>query len=144
MKFRRLALTLTLALACAGCNDPYGTAAKLAQDVAVSVNQASTLTDQLRSQGTLTPLEERQVLGYLGTLNTLDGQYIGCVQAAHTNTGTTGGFTACAQTLATGIGNPSTLPALHVVNPTSQQKVIAAAQAILTLVTVTVTALGGK
>lgn len=136
-----LALVLPLALLM-GCNDPYGTAAKLAQDVAVSVNQADIVVDNLRIQGTLTPSEETNILGYLNSLNTLDAQYIACVQAAH-GSSIAGGFTKCGQALAIGIGNPSTLPALHVTNPASQQTVIAAAQAIVTLVTVTITALGG-
>ena len=139
-----LAIALLLVPFTTACTDPYGIAAKLAQDVAVSVNQADVTVDSLRVQGTLTADEERSILGYLNSLNTLDGQYIGCVQAAHANTGTVGGFTACAQTLSTGIGNPTTLAALHVSNATSQAKVTAVAQAIVTLVTATITALGGK
>jgi hypothetical protein len=127
-----------------GCNNPYGIAAKLAQDVAVSVNQADVTVDTLRVQGTISANEEREILGYLNSINTLDGQYIGCVQAAHANTGTVGGFTACAQTLAKGLGNPATLAAIHVTNPASQQKITAIVQAVVTLVTATVTALGGK
>ena len=143
---RRMLLAITLALSMAGyaCNDPYGVAAKLAQDVAVSVNQADVTVDQLRVQGTITADEERSILGYLNSINTLDGVYIGCVQQAHANTGTVGGFTACAQSLASGVGNPATLTAIHVSNPASQQKVTAIVQAVITLVTATVTALGGK
>jgi len=140
----RLVIILATCIWLGGCTDPYGTAAKLAQDVAVSVNQADTTVDQFRIQGTITPIEERSIFGYLSSLNMLDGAYIGCVQAAHANTGTTGGFTACAQTLATGMGNPSTLAALHVSNPDSQAKITAIAQGIVTLVNTTVVALGGK
>lgn len=137
---RLLVIPLLLLIA---CNDPYGVAAKLAQDVAVSVNQADTTIDALRVQGTVSADEERNILGYLNTLNTLDGQYIACVQVAHGQS-TAGGFTRCAQTLATGIGDPNTLAALHVSNASSQEKVRAVAQGIATLVTVTITALGGK
>lgn len=127
-----------------GCNDPYGIAAKLAQDVAVSVNQAGVTIDSFRVEGTISDTEERSILGYLNSLNTLDGAYIGCVQAAHANKGTVGGFTSCAQTLATAMGNPAMLAALHVSNPASQAKVTAVAQGIVTLVETTITALGGK
>jgi hypothetical protein len=127
-----------------GCNDPYGTAAKLAQDVAVAVNQADTTVDTFRMQGTITDSEERSILGYLNSLNTLDGVYIGCVQAAHANTGTVGDFTACAQTLVQAMGQPSTLAALHVSTLAGQSKVTAIAQGIVTLAQTTITALGGK
>jgi hypothetical protein len=144
---KRLVLAIALSVSMVGmtaCTDAYGTAAKLAQDVAVSVNQADTTIDSFRIAGTISDTEERQILGYLSSLNTLDGVYIGCVQSAHANTGTVGGFTACAQTLATAMGQPSTLAALHVSNPASQAKVTAVAQGIVTLVETTITALGGK
>jgi hypothetical protein len=142
MKWKSTVLALALLLA-TGCKDPYGVAAKLAQDVAISVNQADVTIDALRVQGTITADEERQILGYLSTLNTLDGQYIACVQVAHNST-IAGGFTKCAQVLAADMGDPSTLAALHVSNQASQAKVAAVANGIVTLVTVTITALGGK
>ena len=141
---RRMVFALVLSGLMLACNDPYGVAAKLAQDVAVSVNQADVTVDQLRVAGTISADEERSILGYLSSINTLDGQYIGCVQQAHANTGTIGGFTACAQSLATGLGNPATLTAIHVTHQASQAKVTAIVQAVVTLVTATVTALGGK
>lgn len=144
MKRFALIIVLSAALFGTGCSDPYGVAAKLAQDVAVSVNQADLTVDQLRVAGTISDTEERSILGYLSSLNTLDGVYIGCVQAAHANSKTTGGFTACAQTFATAMGNPDTLAALHVSNPNSQQTVTAVARAIVALVNATVAALGGK
>lgn len=144
MKRTLFAMALFSLLPMVGCTDPYGTAAKLAQDVAVSVNQADTTVDSFRVAGTISASEERSILGYLSSLNTLDGVYIGCVQAAHANTGTVGGFTSCAQTLATAMGNPATLTELHVSNPASQAKVTAVAQGIITLVETTITALGGK
>jgi hypothetical protein len=137
-------LILPLLLALTGCSDPYGTAAKLAQDVAVTVNQADVTVDQFRVAGTVSADEERAILGYLSSLNTLDGVYIGCVQAAHGNTGTVGGFTACAQNLASSVGNPATLAAIHVSNPDTQAKVTAIVQGIVTLVNTTITALNGK
>jgi len=141
---KRIAILVLAVLPMMGCNDAYGTAAKLAQDVAVAVNQGSTVVDQLRVAGSISDQEERSIIGYLTSLNTLDGVYIGCVQAAHANTGTVGGFTACAQTLATAMGNPSTLAALHVSNAASQAKVTGVAQGIIALVQATITALGGK
>ena len=143
---RRLVLVPVLVLALfavTACNNPYGIAAKLAQDIAVSVNQADVTVDQIRVQGAISANEERAILGYLSSINTLDGQYIGCVQQAHANTGTIGGFTACVQTLAKGIGDLATLAAIHVTNPASQAKVTAVVQAVVTLVTATVTALNG-
>lgn len=140
---KRLFLVLPLLLFMAACTDPYGTAAKLAQDVAVSVNQADATIDQFRVQGIVTNDEERNILGWLNSLNTLDGAYIGCVQKAHLQS-IVGGFTGCANSLANSMGSPATLAALHVGNPTSQIKVTAVAQGIVTLVTVTITALGGR
>ena len=140
-----LALALCLVLPFTGCSDAYGTAAKLAQDVAVSINQANLTVDQLRTAGTITPAEESTVLGYLNSLNLLDGIYIGCVQKVHAApTPLAGGFTNCAQSLSSGIGNPATLAALHISNPTSQAKVTAVVQAVATLVTLTITSLGGN
>lgn len=139
---KRIALALALTL-CIGCKDPYGVAAKLAQDVAVSVNQSNIVIDDLRVQGTISADEERNILGYLSSLNTFDGQYISCVQVAHGQS-LAGGFTKCAESLSSSIGDPATLTALHVSNPASQQKVTLVAQGIVTLVTTTITALGGK
>jgi hypothetical protein len=136
-------LLVLLLLTLTACNDPYGVAAKLAQDVAVADNQAAVSVDQLRTQGTITPTEERAVLGYLTSINTLDGQYIGCVQVAHGST-VVGGFTKCVQALLVGIGDPTTLAALHVSNPASQAKLVAIVQAIDSLVNATSVALGGK
>jgi hypothetical protein len=137
-------LALLLFVSLTGCTDPYGVAAKLAQDVAVSVNQADVTIDQFRVDGTVTNDEERTILGYLGSLNTLDGNYLACVQDAHASPTKVGGFTACAQSLASAMGNPATLAALHVSNPASQAKVTAVVQGITTLVETTITALGGK
>lgn len=137
------ALLLPFTLAVVGCNDPYGTAAKLAQDVAVSVDQASKSVDQLRLQGTVSVSEEKNILSYLNSLNTLDGQYVSCIQVSH-GSSIPGGLTKCAQTFETGMGNPNVLVALHVENPDSQAEVLAAANGIVTLTTLTITALGGK
>lgn len=137
-----LLLVIPVLLLCS-CADPYGTSAKLAQDVFVSVNQANTTVDNLQKQGIISPAEERNILDYTASVNTLDVVYLNCVVAAHT-AGTAGGFTACAQTLAASMGNPSTLAALHISNAAHQGEVTAVAQGIVTLVTVTVTALGGK
>lgn len=126
-----------------GCTNAERTAAQLAQDVAVSVNQADIAIDQLRLQGTIAPDEERNILGYLNTLNSLDTQYVACLKVAK-GASIAGGFTGCAQTLATSMGNPANLVALHVKNADAQQKVTGVAQGIATLVTVTITALGGK
>lgn len=127
-----------------GCNDAYGTAAKLAQDVAIVVNQADVTIDNFRASGTVSASEERDILGYLNSLNTLNGTYIACVQAAHASTTKAGSFTGCAQSLVAAIGNPSTLQALHVSNQASQAKVTAVVQGIITLVETTISALGGK
>lgn len=137
-------LVLPLFLALAGCSDPYGNAAKLAQDVAITVSQADVTVDQFRVAGTISADEERSILGYLSSLNTVDGVYIGCVQSAHANTSTVGGFTSCAKNLASSIGNPTTLTAIHVSNPDSQAKITAVVQGIVTLVDTTITALNGK
>jgi hypothetical protein len=144
MKVKVIVIIIMLAMAMTGCSDPYGTAAKLAQDVAVSINQADITIDQFRVAGTVTTDEERLILGYLSSLNTLDGTYIACVQAAHISTTKVGGFTACANSLAQAMGDPTTLAALHVSNPASQAKVTAVVQGIVTLVETTITALGGK
>jgi hypothetical protein len=141
---KRLVLLLPLLLLLTGCNDPYGVAAKLAQDVAVSVNQADITIDQFRVAGSISVDEERTILGYLASLNTIDGTYISCVQAAHASATKVGGFTACASSLAAAMGNPATLAAIHVSNPESQAKVTAVVQGITTLVETTITALGGK
>lgn len=136
-------LFLPLVLLLAGCNDPYGIAAKLAQDVAVSDSQAVTLVDSLRVGGTLSPTEERSVVGWVSSLNTLNAQYISCVQVAHSSS-LAGGFTKCATTFVSAMGDPRVQSALHISNVDSQQKVIAAVQAIETLINVTVTELGGR
>ncbi len=143
MRSLRFALLALAVLWLAGCKDPYGTAAKLGQDVAISVNQADKAVDGLRVQGAITADEERDILGYLNSLNALDGQYMGCVRAAH-GTSLAGGFTGCAETLAEGMGDPATLAALRVANPASQQKVMLVSQGIVTLVSTTIAALGGK
>ena len=144
MKRASLFVSLAIVLCTSfSCNDPYGVAAKLAQDVAVSVNQADATVDQLRVAGAITPTEERSVLGYLNSVNTFDGQYIGCVQAAHGST-VAGGFTKCATTLLTSLGDPTTLTSLHIVNPQSQAKVTAIAQGISSIVSSVMLALGGK
>lgn len=141
-KLRNLMALVLLSPLC-GCNDPYGTAAKLAQDVAVAVNQASATVDTFRMQGAVTDTEERSILGYLNSLNTVDGKYIACVQAAHGKS-TAGGFTVCATTLKLAMGDPATLTALHINNAQKQQEVTAVANGIVTIVTTTITALGGK
>ncbi len=140
MKMRFLIIPLLLVI---GCSGPYGVAAKVAQDVAVSVNQAAITVDQLRMQGAISVDEEKKILGYDASINTLDGQYVGCVQAAHNQT-VAGGFTKCAQTLLAGMGDPTTLAALHVSNPQSQAKVIAIVSGIEAIVNTAIAALGGN
>ena len=115
-------ITLCLSLSLYGCTDPYGVAAKLAQDVAVSVNQADSTIDSFRTQGSISADEERNILGYLNSLNTIDAQYIACVQVAHGQS-FAGGFTKCAQTLASAMGDPTTLAALHISNSAKQTEV---------------------
>lgn len=141
---KRLFLVLPLLLFMAACTDPYGTAAKLAQDVAVSVNQASLTVDQFRVAGTISVSEEDSILIYLNSLNAVDGVYIGCVQSAHLAQTGVGSFTNCANSLLSPMQNPATLIALHVSNPASQAKVTAIVQGIVTLVETTITALGGR
>jgi uncharacterized protein YdbL (DUF1318 family) len=140
---RKFASVLVFVLATAGCKDPYGNAAKLYRDVAVTINQASATVDQFRQQGTVSVEEERTIVGYFGTLNTINGTYGACVKVAHANT-TVGAFTACANTLNRSMSDPAMLAALHITNAKAQGELQGVSQAITTLITTTLTALGGK
>jgi hypothetical protein len=140
---KRFALAIILVLSLTACKDPYGNAAKLYQDVSVTLGQASATIDQFRQQGTVTVSEEQIILGYLGTLNTINGTYGACVKVAHSNT-TVGAFTACANTLNRSMSDPAMLTALHIVNPKAQGELQGVSKAITTLITTTITALGGK
>jgi hypothetical protein len=155
MKKYLLALALSAALltGCAAQNPaggtttpittPYGIASRLADDVALSVNNGDALVDAWRVQGLLTATEERNILGWSNLVNVVNAQYIGCVRVAHTQS-KVGGLSACAKSLASGIGDPATLDALHVTNPKSQANVTQMANAITGLVTAAITALGGN
>lgn len=137
-----LALVLPMLLLVA-CDKPYSTAAKLAQDVAETVHSGSVTVDEFRKNGSISVSEERRILGYMQSINTLDGEYINCIQAAHT-TSTAGGFSRCVDSLLTGIQDPETLEDLHVFNPDAQRRVITIVRSIQTLATAAFTALGGK
>ena len=139
---RLFVLALPLIFLLSGCN-PYGTAAKLAQDIAVSDGQAVATVDQLRAGGSITVQEERGIIGWLDSVNTLNGTYLSCVVAAH-NQSTAGGFTACAQTLVAALGQPGTLQALRISNQAKQAEITAIGDGLVALASGTIAALGGK
>lgn len=143
MKRIALAVVLMSLALVAACSEPYRTAAKLAQDVAVTVNQGTQTVDQFRVAGQITPNEERSILLYLNSINVFNGQYIACVKSVHDQP-VLGGLTKCVNALQSGIGDPATLAAFHVSNPASQVKVIAIGQGIAAIVNVVSVNLGGK
>jgi hypothetical protein len=149
---RLMALVVTLSLV--GCaarttgttstpSTPYGIASKLADDVALSINQGDALVDAWRVQGILTSADERNILGWSNLANTVNIQYIACIRAVHLQSAA-GGFSGCAKSLSSGLGDPATLTALHISNPKSQGNVTQIAQDIVGLVTGAITALGGN
>jgi len=127
-----------------GCKDSYGTAAKLAQDVAVTIHNGATVVDQFRQDGTISVDEERELFDYFGTLNIVNGAYINCVQVAHKANTAAASFTACANSLSKAAGDPALLAGLHVTNAKAQVVVKGVAQGIATLAEATISALGGK
>lgn len=141
---KRFAITVLFVLLMLGCKDPYGTAAKLYQDVSVTIGQASTTVDQFRKDGTVSVNEERVIEGYLLSLNNIDATYGACVKAAHGNASLVGGFTSCANTLNASMSNPAMLAALHITNQKAQATLTSTMQGITTLVTTAITALAGK
>jgi hypothetical protein len=151
---KRIVLALVLAVSMTGCaaqnpaggtapSTPYSIASRLADDVALSVNNGDALVDAWRVQGLLNATEERNILGWSNLVNVVNAQYIGCIRVAHTQT-KVGGFSACAKSLASGIGDPATLAALKVSNPKSQANVTQIANSIVGAVNSAITALGAN
>jgi hypothetical protein len=141
---KRFAIVVALALTLTGCKDAYGTAAKLYQDVSVTIGQASTTVNQFQIDGTVTVAENRTIQGYLLSLNSINGTYASCVKVAHASTTAVGGFTACANTLNKAMSDPAMLATLHISNAKAQGELQGVSQTITTLVTTTLTALNGK
>jgi hypothetical protein len=147
------AVIIVLALSLAGCaamnpatgkpTAPYGIASRLADDIALTVSQSDATVDAWRVQGLLDQAEERNILGWSNLVNVVNAQFIGCIRIVHTQA-KANGYTACAKSLAAGIGDPATLTALHVTNPKSQANVTAMANTIVSLVTNAITTLGGQ
>jgi len=150
---KNVVITLALALALTGCgamnpitskpHTPYGIASRLADDVALTVNQSDATIDAWRVQGLLDATEERNILGWSNLVNVVNAQFIACIRVVHIQS-RANGYTVCAKSLAAGIGDPTELAALHVTNPKSQANVIAMANAIASLVTNAISALGGN
>lgn len=142
-KILPLLAALVLAVAVAGCKDPYGACVKAGNTIATGINQSMKTVDQTRSNGLITAQEETSVLNYLEFANHANGDFLRCSASAHTAS-KAGAFTACAQTFLNDLNNPQQLALIHVSNSTGQQEVSAVVNAITTGVSTVVTSLGGK
>jgi len=133
-------LALLAAAVLSGCKDPYGTAAKAANDTAIAIASAENAVAALQQGNTITATEAKNILGYLNAANSLDLQFTTCIGTLHLNKFAVG-YLACAQAFLNGLRDPNELANLRVSNPASQQKVDLIVNAITVIVQGVVTAL---
>jgi hypothetical protein len=138
---KRLPLVLLLVLT--GCKDPYGSSAKAGGDIALGIAAAFSTVDQLRVQGTITPAEELNVVGYLKFANDSDKAFLTCVSVAHDNGNKAGTYTACAQTFNTSINNPAELALIKVNNASASSTVNLVVNGLTAATKAIVSGLGG-
>lgn len=118
---RILIATCLLAIVTLGCNATAGDiAAKANLDIASAINSVVTSANQLYTAGGITSTEDRSILTWSQTVNTLNGTFGTCVSAATAASSKAAGFTACADTFLTAAENPTVLAELKVSNPNSQ------------------------
>ncbi len=124
-----LPMVMLLTMNLGTCNDPYGVAAKAAQDVAVIDNKGAQTIHSLFTSGLITAKEQTEALGWTGAIATMNDTYIGCVKNAHSQSTKAAGLAACAQTFSASLQNPTFLNSVHITNLNSQNTVIAIAGA---------------
>lgn len=117
---RILIATCLLGIITLGCSDPAGIAAKSNLDVATAINSVVTSANQLYTANAITAAEDRNILTWSQTVNTLNGTYGGCISAAQAASSKAAAFVACADTFLTAAENPTVLAELKVSNPNSQ------------------------
>jgi hypothetical protein len=138
---RILIATCLLAFVSLGCNDPAGIAAKSNLDIATAINSVVTSANQLYTANAITATEDRNILTWSQTVNTLNGTYGSCISAASAASSKAAAFVACADTFLAAAENPTVLAELKVTNPNSQATITGIAVTIQAGLTTTVSSL---
>lgn len=143
MKLLRL-LPLLVLFALVGCKDPYGATSKAGADIATGIAQGMNTVSSVAQQGSITPAEALNVLGYLEYANKADEAFLTCIQIAHTNGNKAGTYTACAQAFNSTLNTPAQLALIHVSNTTASQNITVIVNGITAASAAITTALGGS
>jgi hypothetical protein len=113
-----------------GCNDPYGSGAKVALDVTDTIHAAADTVHSARISGVISVDEEREAQEYFSVLNKADTAFGGCVKGAHSAGGKAASVIACTNVFSTSISDPTLLAQVHIVNPKTQETVVAVSQTV--------------
>lgn len=141
---RRIALALPmLLLLLTACADPYGSCVKAGAAIGSAIGQGMNTVANLAQQGTITPTEALNVLGYLEFANKGNEAFLTCVSAAHTAGNKAGSFTACATAFNSTLNTPAELALIHVSNTTASQTVSTIINGVTTATAAIAAALGG-
>lgn len=149
-RFAAVCLLAVLCIICTACpswlggdHTPFGTAVALGLGVVDTLHVGADTADQLRKAGTINSNEEKLVLKYLDSMNTVATQaYKPCVVAAHNAAGKAEAYAACAHALSLAVDNPALLQAVHITSEAGIQHAQAVNVAVDNLIQTAVLAFG--
>ena len=126
-----ISVLMLVAVSLAGCSkDPYTAAMQASLNISNGVNDGITAITQLVQDKLITPQETAAIAGYLGNLTVLNGKFRTSCKSVHAANPASpkAAYIPLAEAFVTAANDPTFLNAVHVVNPTAQEKV----QAVLT------------